>query len=187
MIKKAEKEKERVDIEKANEYIDELLKAENMEKDNNGRRFLSIPNMDEERAKAICILGNNQCLQKVSFNMVIAAGTGEHVNTANEIVSGLLNLKVLERYGMNTPKNIVEVILAGGNATEKSLELWEKRKTELQKAARNSEHSSLYHNPDARAAVRKMVNEKLNKLDEKLNHPAKNSGKTQSKRSGMVR
>lgn len=168
---------------RAMEYVVKLL---DVEKDVSS--FSSVietsTGIDAKRAEAICILGDNACLKKVSFDVVVAAGADAAVVTAKEIVNGLQNLKKLEKVGMNTSRNHSAVILAGEKATEKSLELWEKRKVELQAAARKSEHSSLYNNPAARSAARAQVSEKLQKIeaDAGLNRPVKVKAEAGSRR-----
>ncbi len=175
---------------RAVEYINKLLKAEGSKEGGNFSSVLETVvdkegniTIDAQRAEAICILGDNACLKKVSFDMVIAAGADAAVTSAKEIVQGLQNLKSLVKYGMNTRENQSAVIVAGEMGTQVSLELWEKRKVELQTAGRKSEHSSLYNNAAARNAARAKVSEVLKQVDASLHHPVAvvHSGKSIAK------
>lgn len=161
--------------ELANNRIDNSDKINSIVDNNFGATARSLNESDIKIALAVGVLGDNEALTVKSAEIIAQAGK-DAVSTAQEIVKGLGNLKKLEKAGvdmMNTSKNQEIVISAGSKAIQTSLDLWEKKKLEIQKVVRKSEHSSLAANSASRWAARAQVNDKLERISTSLHHPEK--------------
>lgn len=157
--------------QRADGYIDALLERAQKKDDDSFLRIVTLSGAgekvgrNEHYSQAICILGDEGFLKEMTFKIIMCTSPEVAVQTAKEVVSGLENLKKLEKHGMNTSEKQVKVAAAGLHATETSLKLWEARKVELQKAARKSEHPGLYNNFALRHAARAKTLDKLNQIE----------------------
>lgn len=127
---------------------------------------------NEDFCVAVCKLEGLGILTSETLKEVIAANKSENSSVAvQELNQGLQNLMKLKKYGMDTPDNQKIVISAGLRATEASLGLWDKKKTELLRDARRYEGASLYGHSAVKSAAGDNVSKKLAQVSASLNRP----------------